>query len=265
MELEIYQVDAFADKIFKGNPAAVVPLREWLPDETLLNITKENNLSETAFFVRNPIGYDLRWFTSVGEIDLCGHATLASAFVLIFYLYHAGTTIRFFTRQAGELQVRWDGDYFIMDLPARPPIPEPHAPAALVASLNGIRPKEILISRDYLVVYDDEKTVRKIKPDWEILEKQVKHRVCITAPGRKADFVSRFFCAGEAMAEDPVTGSSHCTLVPYWAPRLNKREMLAEQLSERGGFIKCRMEKDRVYLSGRCAIYLIGKIYLGDA
>jgi PhzF family phenazine biosynthesis protein len=260
MELKIYQVDAFADKVFKGNPAAVVPLREWLPDEMLLNITRENNLSETAFFVPKSDGYELRWFTTAAEIDLCGHATLASAFVLFRYIKVPGSSISFYTRKAGKLLVSKEGEILTLDFPVRTPEPTALTPE-LLESLNGIRPKEVLLSRDYVAVFDDEEIIRHFQPDFQLIEERLNRRLCITAPGKKTDFVSRFFCpADEAFREDPVTGSAHCSLVPYWAKRLGKTEFLAAQLSARGGMIKCRLEGDRVYLSGKCVPYLVGRI-----
>ncbi|MDX1922261.1 MAG: PhzF family phenazine biosynthesis protein [Alphaproteobacteria bacterium] len=261
-EYNIYQVDAFANAVFKGNPAAVVPLTEWLPDETLLKIAQENNLSETAYFVAKGDGYELRWFTVLGEIDLCGHATLASSYVIFTYLRHPSDTIHFYTRQVGDLYVRKAGDFLTLDFPARPAPPVDTVPPQLITALNGNVPQEVYMGRDYYVVYKDEDIIRAINPDFEIIATKLGRRVCITAPGTTTDFVSRFFCARDSMPDDPVTGSSHCTLVPYWAKRLNKSEFMAAQLSARGGILKCRLEGQRVLIAGQCAPYLVGKIFI---
>jgi PhzF family phenazine biosynthesis protein len=260
MEFPLYQIDAFTSEIFKGNPAAVVPLPEWLPDETLYAIACENNLSETAFFVAKGDAYELRWFTVLEEIDLCGHATLASAYVLFNHLGYTKDVIRFITRRAGDLLVSRKGRQLTLDFPSREPAPQESVPSEIFACL-GRKPEQVLLSRDYVVVYGDEDAIRAIKPDYAIME-GLKRRVCITAPGKKVDFVSRFFCAGDAMPEDPVTGSSHCSLVPYWSKRLGKSEMVAAQLSPRGGIIHCRIEGPRVYLSGEACTYLKGTITL---
>ncbi len=262
-EFLIYQVDAFADAVFKGNPAAVVPLKAWLPDETLLNIARENNLSETAYFVAKHDGYELRWFTVLGEIDLCGHATLASSYVIFNYCGHGSDVIHFYTRQVGDLYVRRDGDYLTLDFPSRPVAPIENIPADLVRALNGYQPLEVSMGRDYYVVYQNEAMIKSINPDFEIIATKLGKRVCITAPGSNGiDFVSRFFCARDSMPEDPVTGSSHCTLVPYWAKRLNKTEFTAAQLSSRGGVLKCRLQGDRVLIAGQCVPYLKGTIFV---
>ena len=262
-EYPIYQIDAFADSVFKGNPAAVVPLKEWLPDETLLNIARENNLSETAYFVTKDDGYELRWFTVLGEIDLCGHATLATSYVIFNYFNHPSDLIRFYTRQVGDLYVRRDGHFLTLDFPSRPAAPIDNVPAELIEALNGNIPEAVFLGRDYYVVYKDEGIIKSINPDFEIIATKLGKRVCITALGNGGiDFVSRFFCARDSMPEDPVTGSSHCTLVPYWASRLNKTEFTAAQLSSRGGILKCRLENDRVFIAGQCAPYLIGKIFV---
>jgi PhzF family phenazine biosynthesis protein len=260
-ELPIYQIDAFADAVFKGNPAAVVPLKNWLPDEILLNIARENNLSETAYFVPKDDGYELRWFTVTGEIDLCGHATLASSYVIFNYCGHPSDVIRFTTRYVGDLVVRRNGELLTLDLPSRPAAPVEHVPPDLIQALNGHVPEEVLLGRDYVVVYKHEDIVKSISPDYERIAAKLGKYVCITAPGTGGfDFVSRFFCAGDAMPEDPVTGSAHCTLAPYWAKRLDKTEFTAAQCSSRGGILKCRLEGDRVFIAGRCVPYLIGKI-----
>lgn len=261
MELPFYQVDAFTDKVFGGNPAAVVPFTEWPDDALLRAITLENNLSETAFFVKRGSRYELRWFTVLEEIDLCGHATLASAYVIFHHLGHEGDEIIFDTRFAGELRVTRQDGYLTLDFPARPPEPINTYPPELITCLGDVKPEQVLLSRDYVVVYSREDDVRGIVPNYALMEK-LQRRVCVTAKGKDCDFVSRFFCAGDAMPEDPVTGSSHCSLVPYWAARLGKTDFIAKQLSPRGGTLLCRLAGGRVFLSGRAALYLVGKIFV---
>lgn len=262
-EYPIYQVDAFADTVFKGNPAAVVPLDAWLQDDILLKIAQENNLSETAYIVRRGDGYELRWFTVLGEIDLCGHATLASSYVIFTYLGHATDNICFYTRQVGDLYVRRQSDFLTLDFPARPAPRLDQFPSDLIQALNGNMPEEVYLGRDYYVVYKNEETIKAINPDYELIATRLSsRRVCITAPGTTHDFVSRFFCARDSMPEDPVTGSSHCTLVPYWAKRLGKIEFMAAQLSSRGGTLKCSLQGDRVLIAGQCTPYLVGKIFI---
>ena len=257
MKLPVYQVDAFARRLFEGNPAAVCPLEGWLDDTVLQAIAMENNLSETAFFVPAGQGFELRWFTPVAEVDLCGHATLASAFVLYEKLGHAQAAIEFRTR-SGPLTVRRDGDLLIMDFPAR--VPEPcAAPESLLAAL-GQAPVEVLGSDDYVVVYENEPAIRGLAPDMGLLERLDRRAVCVTAPGEEVDFVSRFFAPKVGIPEDPVTGSAHCQLTPYWASRLGKTELVARQLSRRGGEIACRLRGDRVLLEGRAVLFLEGSI-----
>ncbi len=221
-------------------------------------IAAENNLSETAFFVRSEGGYDLRWFTPEREVDLCGHATLASAFVIFEYLDREAGLLRFQTR-SGELRVRRNGDLLAMDFPARPPRRcEPHA--ALEQSL-GKPPRELWRSRDFMAVYDSEDDVRTLAPDLHAMAAIDCFAVIVTAPGKDADFVSRFFAPGSGVPEDPVTGSAHCTLVPYWADRLGKTSFHARQVSARGGELWCELQGDRVSISGRAVRYLEGSIY----
>ncbi len=262
-EFPMYQIDAFADAVFKGNPAAVVPLKNWLPDETLLNIARENNLSETAYFVPKDDGYEVRWFTVTGEIDLCGHATLASSYVIFNYVGHSSEIIRFTTLYVGDLVVSRNGELLTLDFPSRPAAPVKQVPPDLIQALNGHVPEEVLLGRDYVVVYKHEEIIKSIAPDYERIAAKLGKYVCITAPGTGGiDFVSRFFCAGDAVPEDPVTGSTHCTLVPYWAERLSKNELIAAQLSDRGGILTCQLEGNRVFISGQCKPYLIGTIFV---
>lgn len=257
MKIRQYQVDAFARRVFEGNPAAVCPLDGWLPDATLQAIAEENNLSETAFFVPEGAGYRLRWFTPVAEIDLCGHATLASAHVLFEHLGHTGPAIAFRSR-SGTLTVERAGDLLAMDFPSRPAQPSP-APAALVAGL-GRTPAEVLVADDYIAVFEDEADIHALVPDLARLAELGLRGVCVTAPGRDMDFVSRFFAPRYGIPEDPVTGSAHCELAPYWAARLGRTELAARQVSRRGGDVRCRLAGDRVVLAGGAVTFMTGEI-----
>ncbi len=257
MDLPIYQVDAFTSAVFSGNPAAICPLENWLSDEHLQAIARENNLSETAFFVRRGDGFDLRWFTPGCEVDLCGHATLASAYVLFHELKEPGDTLRFGTK-SGELLVRRDGDRLVMDFPSRPP-QSVQADPALVPALGGT-PVEILAARDYLVRYNSAEEVRALEPNMEALKKIDRFAFIVTAPGTDCDFVSRFFAPAKGVPEDPVTGSSHCTLIPYWAKELGKTTLHARQIGPRGGELFCKAAGDRVEIAGHAALFLRGCI-----
>lgn len=259
MELPLYQVDAFADRVFSGNPAAVCPLDKWLPDETMQAIAAENNLSETAFFVAESGGYHLRWFTPVSEVDLCGHATVATALILWTELGAKESELHF-SSQSGKLVVRRDGDRIVLDFPSRMPMPCP-IPDALLAGI-GMTPVEILASRDYFVVLAAEKEVRKLVPDLAKLSELDRLGTIVTAKGKDCDFVSRFFCPGEGIPEDPVTGSAHCSLIPYWAGKLGKTELFARQVSRRGGELWCRHAGDRVLIGGQAKLYLRGTIMI---
>jgi PhzF family phenazine biosynthesis protein len=259
MKLDIYQIDAFASTPFKGNPAAIVPLDKWLPDDVMLDIAMENNLAETAYFVSNGDGYDLRWFTPSVEMDLCGHATLASAFLIFEHLGTDQTTLRFQTR-SGELTVEKKDGKYVLDFPSRPGVAV-EAPAGLIEAI-GATPKEIYKSRDYMLVYESEADVLAIKPDFYSLMKTEAAAVIVTAPGDRSDFVSRFFAPELGVPEDPVTGSAHCTLIPYWAGRLGKNELFARQVSQRGGEIYCQLIGDRVKMAGDAVLYLKGEIYI---
>ena len=259
MRIPLYQIDAFTGRVFAGNPAAVCPLEEWLDAATMQAIAAENNLSETAFFVRGGEGYGLRWFTPTLEVDLCGHATLASAFVVFEFLDRAAEAVRFETR-SGELVVRRKEGLLAMDFPARPP--EPCAPDAALAAALDKAPRELWQSRDYLAVYDSEDEVRSLTPDMKALAAVGHFAVCVTAPGRDADFVSRFFAPAVGIPEDPVTGSAHCTLTPYWARRLGKTDLHALQVSARGGELFCHDGGDRVEIAGQAVKYLEGFVTL---
>jgi PhzF family phenazine biosynthesis protein len=262
MTIPIYQADAFTDKLFGGNPAAICPLTEWLPDDTMQQIAKENNLAETAFFVKNDTGYLLRWFTPEYEIDLCGHATLASAHILFTELAYGGDAIHFDTLKAGTLTVKRDGDKYTMDFPCRQPIPI-ETPNGLVEALGGPEPTAILRSRDYFVVYDTEEDITELSPDMFALSKMDTVGIIVTAPGKNSDFVSRFFAPGAGIPEDPVTGSAHCNLIPYWAKIFGKDKLHAYQLSARKGELWCELKRDRVLMSGKAVTYLRGEILVG--
>ncbi len=259
MRIPIYQIDAFADGPFTGNPAAVCPLDEWLPAEVMQAIAAENNLSETAFFVPEGEGWRLRWFTPTTEVDLCGHATLASAHVIFNFLAPGRQRVVFRTENAGELSVVREGDLLALDFPARPPEPCV-APAGLGAAL-GREPAEVLASRDYLAVYDDPEEVAALVPDFAAIARLDRFAVIATAAGAGGtDFVSRFFAPARGVDEDPVTGSAHCTLIPYWARRLGKTQLRARQLSRRGGSLSCALRDNRVSIAGRAVLYLAGAI-----
>jgi len=255
----IYQVDAFASHVFSGNPAAICPLEKWLPDEQMQAIAGENNLAETAFFVKNGHGYDLRWFTPKVEVDLCGHATLASAFVIFNKLAPSEKSVEFHTK-SGTLVVTRDGDLLSLDFPSRPPSACDVYPA-LAEALGG-KPETILAARDYLVVYSSEDEVRALSPSMDALMKVDRFAVIVTAPGKQVDFVSRFFAPSKGVPEDPVTGSAHCTLIPYWSKRLGKKKLHAYQVSPRGGELWCEDRGDRVTMSGKGVLFLEGSIYL---
>ncbi|MGB6536276.1 MAG: PhzF family phenazine biosynthesis protein [Xanthobacteraceae bacterium] len=267
MRLPIYQVDAFAEKLFGGNPAAVCPLAQWLPDATMQAIAAENNLAETAFFVRESstdvagaADYALRWFTPAVEVDLCGHATLASAHVVFSFLEPGRSRVSFHTLKAGTLIVERRGDLLVMDFPARPADPVA-PPPGLVAALGG-KPRQVLKARDHMVVYDSAAEISALQPDLVALSKiEDCWAAIVTAPGEDGiDFVSRFFAPANGVPEDPATGSSHCTLVPYWAKRLGKNELQARQLSRRVGILSCALNGDRVAIGGRAVLYLEGEI-----
>lgn len=266
MRLPLYQVDAFADAPFTGNPAAVVPLETWLPDATLLAIAAENNLSETAFLVPLPEGegggFHLRWFTPTFEIDLCGHATLATAWTLFHELGVAGPRLRFASK-SGPLFVEREGDAIVLDFPSWPP--ERVEVTSLMERAFGARPLEAWAGRDLLCVFPDEDVVRNMRPDHAAIC-ELGH-VCAIASARgkvggEFDIVSRVFCPEAGVPEDPVTGSAHSLLVPYWAARLGKNELRSYQASARGGRLLCRLDGDRVRIAGRARLFLRGEIEL---
>ena len=260
LSIPVFKVDAFASRPFTGNSAAVCPLRDWLPDHLLQSIAEENNLAATAFLVPDgDSGYGLRWFTPKVEIELCGHATLASAYVILTQFAPSESKVRFKTK-SGELSVTREGDLFSMDFPARPPeacTPDPNLLPAL-----GCQPETILAARDYLVVYSSEDQVRALRPNMELLTKVDRFAVIVTAPGKEADFVSRFFAPAKGIPEDPVTGSAHCTLIPYWAKRLGRSKLRATQVSPRTGQLWCEDRGSRVTIAGKAVRYLEGMIHL---
>ena len=258
MKLRLYQVDAFARRLFEGNPAAVCPLEAWLDDAVLQAIAAENNLSETAFFVPQAAGFGLRWFTPGAEVDLCGHATLASAYVLFECLGFAGPEITFETRSGTLSVARHEDGQLLMDFPAA--VPKPcDAPAVLLEGL-GRSPSEVLAADDYVVVFDSEAEIRDLAPDFRKLGRLDRRAVCVTAPGEAYDFVSRFFAPNVGIDEDPVTGSAHCQLTPYWAQRLGRNRLRARQISRRGGDVLCELRGDRVLLTGHAVLYMEGTI-----
>ena len=250
-EIDFYLVDAFSDKTFGGNAAAVCPLEAWLPDETLLKMAQQHNQSETAFFVRTDGGFELRWFTTLDEINLCGHATLAASHVIFEYLDYPHTEITFTTRFVGELTVKRSGDWLTLNFPAWSTEVVENPPALLFSALGIPDAKEVRVGRDYLVVLESQQQVEALTPD-----------IGAMAPGEEYDFVSRFFCPGEGVPEDPVTGSAHSMLIPYWSEKLGKTSLYAHQGAHRGGDLRCEMKGDRVLIGGQATLYLKGKIFL---
>jgi PhzF family phenazine biosynthesis protein len=261
LTIPIYQVDAFSDKLFGGNPAAICPLKEWLPAPQMQKIAAENNLAETAFFIPQGKDYELRWFTPESEVDLCGHATLATAHVLFTQLNFEGDIIHFHTLKAGTLTVSRKDDLYTLDFPSRAP-QSCVAPEGLVEALGGIKPVEILRSRDYFIVYETEADVLALEPNFAALSRIESLGFVVTAPGDNSDFVSRFFAPSAGIDEDPVTGSSHCNLIPYWADRLGKFKLHAFQVSARRGELWCEHKGDRVLMSGKAVTYLTGEIFV---
>jgi predicted PhzF superfamily epimerase YddE/YHI9 len=261
VKLPIFQVDAFASGNFRGNPAAVVILDAWLDDSLLQRIAEENNLSETAFVIPSGAAFPLRWFTPETEVQLCGHATLATAHVLLTRGYAAGEAVAFETR-SGTLGVRRRGQLLELDFPALPAAPV-EAPTPLLEGL-GVRPSEVLLAQNFLVVLGSEAAVRGLRPRFDRLRELGSVGVIATAPGDECDFVSRFFGPGVGVEEDPVTGSAHCTLVPFWSRRLGKRSLVARQVSLRGGELLCEDRGTRVGIAGNVRDYLVGEITLED-
>ena len=260
MNLTIYQVDAFTDTLFHGNPAAVCPLTTWLPDDLLQSIAEENNLSETAFIIPQDDKFQIRWFTPVCEVDLCGHATLATGHVLFRHEGYAKPVITF-TSRSGLLNVRRESEELVLDFPV-----DHLAPVSAPPGLNEAMGRPALSvfrgKDDFLAVYARQEDVEAMRPDFSLVEKIPCRGIIVTAPGRAVDFVSRFFGPQSGVAEDPVTGSAHTTLVPYWAERLGKTEFRAIQVSKRRGDLRCALKGERVEIAGHACTYMVGRIDL---
>ncbi len=261
MKIKIYQIDAFTDKLFGGNPAAICPLDAWLPEQLMQKISMENNLAETAFYVRQDKGYQIRWFTPTTEVDLCGHATLASACDLYTFQSYTAEAIHFYSPRSGELTVSKNGEFLTLNFPS-----DTFEKIDLIPALtDGFdqTPVEAYKGKtDYLLVFENEDQIRNLKPNFHKISKLQSRGVIVTARGKNVDFVSRFFGPQTGIDEDQVTGSAHTTLTPYWAQKLNKNELTAIQLSERKGFLKCKYLNNRVEISGQCRAYLTGEIFV---
>ena len=258
--MKCYIINAFTNDLFGGNPAAVVPLQQWLPAPMMQRLAAENRVAETAFFIPRAEGFHLRWFTPEIEMDLCGHATLATAFVIRKYLNWPKNRVSFESNSGQLLVDLQEFPRLTLDFPARKPVPA-SLPEIIEQSLN-LQPQAVLKSRDYVLVYDSEQAVKRIQPNRHILDRinLDPGGVIVTAPGSKVDFVSRYFTPQASIFEDPVTGSAHCSLIPYWSERLDRKVLEAKQISERGGSLYCTSKTDRVLIGGDCIPYLIGEI-----
>ena len=260
MKLKLFQVDAFAENVFSGNPAAVVPLSKWLPDERMQNIAKENNLSETAFFIPSGNGFQIRWFTPVAEVNLCGHATLASAHVIFNHLDYSQPEISFQSK-SGILKVTKEGEILELDFPSSP-VKETDLPEN-VEKLFGIKPEKCFNGReDIMFTFANENEVLDLKPDFHLIKSIETRGIIATSLSNNYDFVSRFFAPAQGIDEDPVTGSAHTMLVPYWAKTLGKNELTAKQISSRGGLLHCKNHGKRVKIGGKAITYLTGEIHI---
>lgn len=261
MKFTIYQVDAFADTVFKGNPAAICPLAEWLADDVLLNVAKENNLSETAFYVIKENAVEIRWFTPAAEVDLCGHATLATAYVLHHCENYQSDIINFYSPRSGYLPVNVQQDKFILNFPTDLP-----TEIDLTDDLLAVTDRKPIAAykgkTKYMFVFDSQNEIENIQPDLALIAGLDAGGLIVTSKGKVYDFVSRFFAPGQGVNEDPVTGSAHTVLIPYWASQLDQTELKAFQLSQRGGELHCRLLGDRVEIAGKGALYLKGEIYI---
>jgi len=265
MKLTLYQIDAFANKLFGGNPAAVIPLKKWIPDHLMQQLAMENNLSETVFFVPSAVkgaDYDIRWFTPALEINLCGHATLASSYVIFNILKDKKKSVTFHSK-SGLLTVKKKKKVLEMDFPSWKPEKIDDYPETLVASLGSPEIVAVYKNRDYMVELQNEEAVKNCQPDFTMMKK-AGEKVIITAPGKDVDFVSRFFAPTAGVDEDPVTGSAHSQLIPFWSYKLGKNKMLAKQLSQRGGIIYCEQKGDRVIIGGECVFYMKGELTMPD-
>lgn len=261
MKLPIFQVDAFTGKVFGGNPAAVCPLEQWLPDDVMQRIAVENSVAETAFFIQVDQGFEIRWFTPEIEMDLCGHATLATAHVIARHFNFSLPSIQFRSK-SGELTVAVEDELLTLDFPSRKPEPS-KAPQVILDTIQH-KPVEILKSRDYVLVFEDEEIIRHLEPNQHILD-QINldpGGIVVTAKGEEVDFVSRFFTPQASIFEDPVTGSAHCSLIPFWSEKLGKDSMVALQVSSRGGKLFCKNLGERVLISGEAVTYLEGHIII---
>jgi PhzF family phenazine biosynthesis protein len=262
MNLTIYQVDAFTKQVFAGNPAAVCPLDEWLPINTMQKIALENNLSETAFFVKKDGVYEIRWFTPTIEIDLCGHATLASAFVIFNHLGEMNSVINLHSHRSGNLSVENQNDILVLDFPSRPPV-ECELPSGAAEAIGAMPAKSWEAQGNMLMLlFESEDEIKNLQPDMSALNELEFDEVIVTAKGTDADFVSRLFAPRIGIAEDPVTGATHCSLIPYWAQRLGREKLYARQLSARGGELFCELAGNRVKIGGNATLYLKGEIYI---
>lgn len=265
-KLPIYQVDAFAESVFKGNPAAVVPLeKEWLSDELMQNIAAENNLAETAYIIKRKDYYDIRWFTPSTEVDLCGHATLASAHVILYLLEQKNKKVVFQSHRSGKLTVTQTNNQLELDFPSDV-LEQTDLPEALIQGL-GVVPAEVWKGKtDYMLVFDDQAQIEALQPNFNWVARVEARGIIVTAPAKddKVDFVSRFFAPQSGVDEDPVTGSAHTSLVPYWAKRLGKKTLVGHQISRRGGMVYCKHQGERVKLAGKSSLYLKGDILLED-
>ena len=256
----LHHVDAFTDEIFTGDPAAIIPLEKWLPDQLMQNIAMENNLSETAFFIPGNDGFYIRWFTPVSEVNLCGHATLASAHVIFNHTGYNRDQIILNSR-SGILKVRKEGQFIILDFPASD-LEEKSIPSNIDQAL-GIRPEKCIRGReDMMFIFDNAEAIKSLSPDLRILRTLNARGIIVTAPSDEYDFVSRFFAPVEGIDEDPVTGSAHTMLIPYWSEQLQKKELIAKQISARGGVLRCTNKGARVEIGGKAVTYMVGEIYI---
>ena len=261
MKLKMYQVDAFTSRLFGGNPAAVCPLDEWISDELLQNIAMENNLAETAFYVKKGSQYEIRWLTPAVEVDLCGHATLAAAYVLFYHENHEGDEVQFFSPRSGQLPVKKTGNLLTLNFPTDT-LSQVSITNELTAGFNH-KPIEVWKGKtDYMLVFANEEQVKTLSPDFGLVNKVKARGIIATAKGTQVDFVSRFFAPQSGINEDPVTGSAHTTLTPYWAEKLDKQTLTAEQISPRKGYLQCTLLGDRVEIGGEGRLYLIGDIFV---
>ena len=262
MKIPIYQVDAFTDKLFGGNPAAVCPLKKWLDEKTMQSIALENNFAETAFIVKEKNAYNIRWFTPKVEVKLCGHATLATSFVIFNFLKYKKNEI-IFNSKSGELRVRKENGLLILNFPSDKAKKTNLLPTVGIGI--GILPAETYKGKtDYMLVYDSQEQIENISPDFKKLSEEEVRGIIVTSPGKDCDFVSRFFAPAAGVNEDPVTGSAHTTLIPYWSKRLKKIEMTARQLSDRKGFLRCKFLNERVEIGGKAVLFLKGEIEINS-